>query len=79
MTYEQASRMVALEVTRVSKKHGPYRSAHEGYAVIQEELDELWDEVKRRTEARSSIAMRKEATHVAATAVRFLMSCCDDA
>lgn len=79
MKSDEALRMVALEVERVSKEHDPYRSSHEGYAVILEEMDELWDEVKKRAGARSAIALRKEATHVAATAVRFLMSCCDEA
>ena len=53
------------------KKHALIHSIHEGYAVILEELDELWDEVKRQPV--KDDAMRKEAVHVAAMAVRFLL------
>lgn len=28
------------------KFHKPFNSYHEGYAIIKEELDELWDEIK---------------------------------
>jgi hypothetical protein len=39
--------LVAAELARAYEKHkrGIY-SAHEGYAVIKEELDEAWDEIK---------------------------------
>ena len=56
-------------------KHGPMVSAHEGYAVLIEEVDELWEEVKRQE--RDPAAMRKEALHVAAMALRFIVDVCD--
>jgi hypothetical protein len=65
---------VAAEVTRVAAIHAPYHSAHEGYAVIAEELDELWDEVKRRE--KDPARMGAEAVQVAATAIRFLIDVC---
>ena len=37
---------------RARTKHKPINSAHEGYAVILEELDEFWDEVKKKREMR---------------------------
>ncbi len=46
-------------------------SVHEGYAVLLEEVDELWEEVKRETI--NTDALRYEALHVAAMAVRFLL------
>ena len=49
-------------------------SAHEGYAVLLEEVDELWDHVK--TKRRDISAMRKEAIQVAAVAVRFALEIC---
>ncbi len=53
-------------------------SPHEGYAVILEELDELWVEVKdnKRPSAEYAEAMRAEALHVAAMALRFLVDIC---
>ncbi|MFX1265117.1 MAG: hypothetical protein ACFFH0_07035, partial [Promethearchaeota archaeon] len=39
-------------------------SAHEGWAVLKEEVDELWDEVKRKPAARSRAAMRIEAKQI---------------
>lgn len=78
MKSDVALQMVASEVARISEKFALYHSAHEGYAVMQEEMDELWTEVKKRAGARSATALRIEAIHVAVTAVRFLMSCCDE-
>ncbi len=53
----------------VARHPQPFRSPHEGYAIILEELDELWNEVtKKKHDAEK---LRHEALHVAATAVRF--------
>jgi len=61
---------VRHEIIRAIKKHGPMTSPHEGYAVLLEEVDELWDHVKRDT-AYSPEAM-KEAIQVAAMGVRYV-------
>lgn len=52
----------------VTKHLKQYASPHEAYAIIQEELDEFWDEVK--TQKPSKRRMRAELIHVAVTAVR---------
>jgi hypothetical protein len=59
---------VGEEVLRAEAKFAPFNSAHEGYAVIAEELDELWSAVKTDDRAQA----RAEAVQVAAMAVRFL-------
>lgn len=59
---------VRAEVVRAIEKYPTFNSAHEGYAVIAEELDELWDEVKGNGPVRA----RKEAVQVAAMAIRFM-------
>jgi NTP pyrophosphatase (non-canonical NTP hydrolase) len=53
-----------------------FNSAHEGYAVILEELDELWDEVKKNGQTRDMQKMRDEAIQVAAMAMRFVIDVC---
>jgi len=37
-----------LEIKRARELHGNVNSAHEGYAVILEELDEFWEEVRKK-------------------------------
>lgn len=56
---------------------GPQHSAHEGYAVLLEEVDELWSHVKTNQRARDLSAMRREAIQVAAMAMRFVVEVCD--
>ena len=46
------TKLVKDELVKARKNHGPQASYHEGYAVILEELDEVWDEVKKRTKER---------------------------
>lgn len=67
---------VAKELERAMDKHQPpMASAHEGYAVLLEEVDELWDEIKKQHY--STCHMRMEAVHVAAMAIRFIHDVCD--
>jgi len=61
---------VAEEVGRATNLHLPQLSAHESYAVILEEVDEFWDEVKKKSRERSNAAMRTELIQIAAMAVR---------
>jgi hypothetical protein len=65
------------EVNRAQEKFKPFNSAHEGYAVLLEEMDELWDIVKQKQSTRDLEAMRKEAIQVAAMALRFIDNVCD--
>lgn len=37
---------VDAELIRATEKFGPFGSPHEGYSIILEELDELWEKVK---------------------------------
>jgi hypothetical protein len=62
---------IRAEVLRAGRKHPPMHSAHEGYAVLQEEVDELWDHVKADT-GYSPEAMT-EAGQVAAMGVRYIL------
>ncbi len=66
-------RWVRAELIRATRKHGPMRNAHEAYAVILEELDEFWEQVKRQGAAREEAAMTEELVQVAAMACRTVM------
>lgn len=59
---------------------GPMVSAHEGWAVLYEEVDELWTEVKgnKGDPVAYRAAMRKEAVQVAAMAIAFIAEVCDE-
>lgn len=65
------------ELQRARSMYSKFNSAHEGYATILEELDELWDEIKKKPEKRNIMKMRKEAIQVGAMAVRFIQDICD--
>jgi hypothetical protein len=62
------------EFHRASARYSPFHSAHEGYAVLKEEMDELWDEIKKD---QSPFEMKQEAIQVAAMAVRFIYDICE--
>ena len=60
----EALDLIVGEFLAATEEHGPFHSAHEGYAVILEELDELKAEVWRKGGQRSPDAMIKEAKQV---------------
>ncbi len=62
--------MVRAEVERARSLHGPMNSLHEAYAVILEEVDELWDQCRLRTSERDPKAILDELVHIAAMACR---------
>lgn len=64
----KALKLVAEEYEKARKKHRPMAGAHEGYAVLLEEVDELWDEIKSDNPGRA----RKECIQVAAMALAML-------
>ncbi len=65
------------EATKASDNWPPMNSAHEGYGVLLEEVDELWDQVKINQKRRDIAKMRSEAIQVAAMALRFAFDVCD--
>lgn len=73
MTLNGVLDQVEWELRRATRKFGPFASAHEGYAVILEEIDELWDEVKGDKHDGARGRQRKEALQVAAMGCRYLV------
>ena len=64
------------ELASARKEFPDFNSAHEGKAIIEEELDELWDEIKKKKRSRGK--MRKEALHVVAMGLRFITDICEE-
>lgn len=50
-----------------------FHNQHEAYAVILEEFDELWDEIKKNHKYYDLAAQRTEATQAAAMLVRLMV------
>lgn len=68
---------VDCEVTSAMAKHEGMKSRHEAYAVLLEEVDEFWDEVKKNpkkmdvdTATEWHLNMRQELIQIAAMAVQ---------
>ena len=59
---------VIKELEKASAKYPSFRSYHEGYAIIKEELDELWIEIKKKDKDK----VREEAIQLSAMCLRFL-------
>ncbi len=70
ITRATALRSVIAEVSKAEAKHKPMNSPHEAYAVIQEEVDELWDDVKA-DRGRTPEGL-KEAVQIAAMGIRYV-------
>lgn len=77
---------VVEELERAQNLFPSMCSEHHGYAVIKEELEELWDSIKRLKAADSVCVdqqderenMKEEATQVAAMAIRFIYDLCKE-
>lgn len=61
-----------FEARRAADLFAPFNSAHEGYAIILEELEELKDWVFMKQSKRDPNEMKKEAIQLAAMALRFV-------
>lgn len=76
MKLSTAIKLVHDELERAAELHGPMTSPHEGYAVLLEEVDELWAEVKANNG--TSHRATSEAVQVAAMSLRYLLDLCPE-
>ena len=74
MKMEDAVNIIYDEYKEASQKFGDFHNAHEGYSVILEEMDELWNAIKDKKCGTREQA--KEAKQVGAMALRFLVDLC---
>lgn len=75
---EYAAQDAIKEVEQATANWPAFNSAHEGFGVLKEEVDELWDHVKTNQKKRDLVAMKKEAIQVAAMALRFAVEVCNE-
>ncbi len=66
--------LVFEEYDRAVNESGMFASAHEGYAVLTEEVEGLWEIIKF---GQNKNRMREKAVKVAATTIRFIQDICD--
>lgn len=64
---------VIREFKSASSSHDKFNSAHEGFAVLLEEVDELKAEVWKRPSKRNLKRLHDEAMQVGAMALRFMV------
>lgn len=65
---------ITKEVDRATLMYPTFNSAHEGWAILKEEVDELWEAVKMKDSDEDRVgAMKEEAIQVGAMAIRFLV------
>lgn len=62
--------LVEIELAQARKLHPPIHSLHEGYAVLLEEVDELWEQVRMKSLARDPDMIGRELIQIAAMAQR---------
>jgi len=62
------TKLVEDELLRARKNHGPQTSYHEGYAILLEEVDELWDEVRKKGSNRNHNDTLMELVQIATCA-----------
>lgn len=73
-----AAMLALMEARQSAAKWPAYNSAHEGFGVLLEEVDELKVHVWTRQPKRDLQAMRAEAQQVAAVAMRFAADVCNE-
>lgn len=62
--------LVAEELHQARAANPPFHNLHEGYAVLLEEVDELWDEIKKKRAVRSPAKLTEEVVQIAAMCQR---------
>jgi len=60
--------LVVEELVKARSKHKPIHSVHEGYSLILEEVDEFWEEVRKKAAKRTAAALLAELVQIAALA-----------
>lgn len=74
---KKAIGLIVDEYDNANLNYRNFASFHEGFAILKEEVDELWTEVKASKgngkQSQNMDEMLKEATQVGAMAMRFIV------
>jgi hypothetical protein len=76
MKPDESFKLIENEYLRASDLYPDLHSNHEAYAVIKEEVDELWDEIKKSKEVIGNNKIKKELIQIGAMVVRYLDNLC---
>ncbi len=66
--------LIEAELARAARHGARFASLHEAYAVIFEELDEIWDITRMKRRDRDREDLQKEFIQLAAMAVKAIQS-----
>ena len=73
MKREKIIKAIKSELIWTDTNTAQFHSTHEGYGVLLEEVDELWDKIKTSKEyTKANKSMTNEAVQVAAMAIKFI-------
>jgi hypothetical protein len=69
---------IKTELLFAMEKYPEFNSLHEAYAIIFEEVDELWEIVKTKQGKRIQKDCNKELIQIASMAIRAIIDCGKD-
>ena len=64
-----------LECVEAISENGHFNTLHEGFAFLKEEVDELWEEIKKNPKGNNDIDVIKEAIQVGAMVMAIILKC----
>ena len=64
----------SAEADRAARHGATFASLHEAWAVLLEELDEVWDITRQKRRDRSALELQKEFIQIGAMAIKALES-----
>ncbi len=67
---------VEQELIWARNNYQDFQSTYEGFAILLEKIDELWEEIKQKPATLDETRLKKEAIRVAAMAIRFVEDLC---
>ena len=72
--YQAVFQELEEAIIQAERLHGDrYASLHEAYAVLIEEVDEVWEEIRKKSRQRDLNALRRELIQVAAVSIKAAM------